>query len=137
MLACMESGVAWRSKCYDTWPYTWILRVHPSLSRDHQARTCQSLWRAHLCDIDRDFCEKLRVLYPTWREAYDDVELTSATTTWSRKGKLCNMHLERDLASIKMWSSMKHCTQKKVIEAERLCACGYTHTKQPAAKIAD
>ena len=44
------------------------------------------------------------------------------------------MHLERDLASIKMWSSMKHSTQKKMIEVERLCACGYlgnmmnTHT---------
>ena len=116
----MCADLWWRLEVpHAQWPYKLLLMVDPLTRPQDQFDIAKQCFDANACDLDPHFTRKLRNIYFGPHDMYADSDLKTLLIAWGREGKLCNMHTERLLASI------KQAAPGRSPELERVITCGY------------
>lgn len=120
-VACLKAAaqVLWRFVLqFEAWPFRLALLADGLLTEAEHAQVARDLYAAPTCCLDRWCSQRARNLFADPVALVNDREFRALLREWSRTGKMCNMHLERDLATI------RHASPDTLPFAERVCAAG-------------
>lgn len=125
-LAELQSMVA-SVVCQLHWRFVVTFAAHPfplasladsTLIDEEILEAIRALYRLPSCCLDATCSQKMRAFFPTCEDMFNDLEFRRLIKTWTRRAKLCNMHLERQLALV------RSSAPRRLPNAERLCAAG-------------
>ncbi len=116
----MVAQVYWRLVVqYEDWPYPLAASTDPSCSGEDVRKVAERLWSENLCCLDEPCSRKVRMLFPSAEEMLRDEDFMEMLRLWGRRGRLCNMHVERIL------SLVRKSVSEAVPNLERLCGAGF------------
>lgn len=112
--------VHWRlSLGFSCWPYPLLSLVDPTTSERDKSALAQKVFDEKRCCLDPHCTRKVRDLLLGPTELLEDTELMSTLRSWSMKGRVCNMHVERIFARV------RQSTPQTSPNIERVCAAGF------------
>jgi hypothetical protein len=115
----MVAETAWRLLLtFSEWPYPLGRLADPGLSDECKLQLAQQFIDAFLCCLDENFGAKLKGVHIRPEDLLGDSELMSLLELWVKCSRICNMHLERMLASV------RKAAPGKCPNSERMCAAG-------------
>lgn len=100
--ACMIVLLDWKFRCFKEWPFPLIEGICSSMAR--RLEICEQFLAAkaicHYC-LEPLMAEKMANLWKDACAMAEDLPFWTALHLWSKKLKVCNMHIERLLALVK------------------------------------
>jgi len=93
--------------------------VDPATSERDKSALAQKVFDEKRCCLDPHCTRKVRDLLLGPTELLEDTELMSTLRSWSMKGRVCNMHVERIFARV------RQSTPQTSPNIERVCAAGF------------
>lgn len=100
--ACMIVLLDWKFRCFKEWPFPLIEGICSSMAR--RLEICEQFLAAkaicHYC-LEPLMAEKMANLWKDECAMAEDLPFWTALHLWSKKLKVCNMHIERLLALVK------------------------------------
>ncbi len=86
---------------FGVWPYSLLPLGDASVSAVDKSRIAQQIFDEKLCCLDYPFTRKLRVKFANANDFLADQDLRNMIESWSKFGKVCSLHIERQFALIR------------------------------------